>query len=64
MLRSLVHVCSTILTPAVISLLLLAAVSRMPETLPSPLCKVEFLVWLWDWTRDTLHAFINMRHPQ
>jgi hypothetical protein len=39
-------------------------VSRMPETLPSPLCKVEFLVWLWDWTRDTLHAFINMRHPQ
>lgn len=47
-----------------LTLLVLAFVATMREQLPSPLNRIEMLVWLYDWVHDALKTLVNLRTPK
>jgi hypothetical protein len=49
---------------AVLALLGLAFVVKMPEHPPAPFDKVPFICWCWNWFRDGMLTFVNFRTPQ
>jgi hypothetical protein len=48
---------------AVLALLGLAFVVKMPEEPPSPFNKVPIIVWSWHWFREAMLTFVNFRTP-
>ena len=48
---------------AVLALLGLAFVVRMPEDPPPPLDKVPFIAWHWHWFREGMLTFVSFRAP-
>jgi len=48
---------------AIIGLLVLAFVITMRAKLPNPFCNIEILEWWYEWIRDAMLAFVNLRSP-
>lgn len=48
---------------AILGLFVLAFIITMRPKLPAPFCKWEMLEWSYEWLRDGLLAFVNLRSP-